>query len=221
MEQNKIKIATSTPHQLGKLSEHYESGGRGPGAVSGGQGDPGGVSYGLYQLASKTGTAADFVKTEGAPWAKELAGIPGSAAFSAAWKAIAARDGERFAQAQQDFIARSHYRPVVQAVLAATQHDLDARPDAVRDACWSAAVQHGAAARLLTGAVGDADALATRGQIDHDRATITAAYKRRSAYVRAIADKSRGAVRQTLMNVVEKRYPSELSAALAMLALLR
>ena len=59
-------------HQLGALSERYESGGRGCGTVSGGQGDPGGVSYWLHQLASKTGTVAAFLKAEGARWAAEL-----------------------------------------------------------------------------------------------------------------------------------------------------
>lgn len=217
MEQNKIKVEGRVSHHLGALSEHYESGGRGPGAVSGGQGDPGGVSYGLYQLASRIGTVADFIKTEGARWSGELADTPASPAFSAAWKAIAARDGVSFARAQQLFIERSHYRPVVAAVRAATGLDLDRCADAVRDACWSAAVQHGAAARLLIGAVGDADGSAARGTMAHDRAIIEAAYRRRSAYVSAIAEKSSAAVRRTLKNVVEKRYPHERSTALAML----
>src|SRR5262249_46471025 len=42
---------------LGSLSEKYESGGRGPGTVSTGKGDLGGVSYGTYQLSSKVGRA--------------------------------------------------------------------------------------------------------------------------------------------------------------------
>ena len=37
---------------LGQLSEKYETGRRGPGTVSGGQGDAGGVSYGSYQMTS-------------------------------------------------------------------------------------------------------------------------------------------------------------------------
>lgn len=41
--------------ELGKTSEHYESGGRGPGVVSSGKGDHGGVSYGKYQFSSKMG----------------------------------------------------------------------------------------------------------------------------------------------------------------------
>jgi hypothetical protein len=43
-------------HRIGAIAERFESGGRGPGTVSSGAGDPGGISYGTYQLASRTGT---------------------------------------------------------------------------------------------------------------------------------------------------------------------
>src|SRR5215211_8493937 len=46
---------------LGALSAKYETGGRGPGTVSTGAGDPGGVSYGSYQMATKMGTVARFI----------------------------------------------------------------------------------------------------------------------------------------------------------------
>ena len=52
---------------LGKLSAKYETGGRGPGTVSTGAGDRGGVSYGSYQMASKLGVATRFVKQTGFP----------------------------------------------------------------------------------------------------------------------------------------------------------
>lgn len=69
--------------RLGALSERFESGGRGPGTISGGESDPGGVSYGTYQLASRTGTAARFLANEGARWAQDFAGyVPGSENFS-------------------------------------------------------------------------------------------------------------------------------------------
>src|SRR5690606_14182281 len=38
---------------LGSLSSKYETGGRGPGTVSSGRGDAGGVSYGSYQMTSR------------------------------------------------------------------------------------------------------------------------------------------------------------------------
>ena len=64
-----LSPASTVPaaHRLGALSERFESGDRGPGAVSSGQGDPGGVSYGIWQLSSRAGTAAAFAASEGAP----------------------------------------------------------------------------------------------------------------------------------------------------------
>jgi hypothetical protein len=206
-------------HRLGTLSEKYESGGRGPGTVSDGKGDPGGMSYGLFQMASKTGTVAAFLGSEGARWAAEFGkAAPGSASFTATWKAIATREAEVFAEAQRGFIERSHYRPAVGAVFKQIGLDLNARADAVRDAVWSVAVQHGGAAEILAQAVREAEAVIARGQPGYDRALLEAIYPVRSAYVRRIADRSVPVVRQTLMNVIERRYPDELGAALAMLA---
>ncbi|MEP7222151.1 MAG: hypothetical protein ABI673_05725 [Novosphingobium sp.] len=210
--------ACPAPHRLGTLSERYESGGCGPGTVSGGVGDPGGVSYGLFQLASRTGTAARFLAAEGKRWAARFgSSLPGSAEFSATWQDIAAHEGETFAEAQRLFVARSHYRPAVLAVQVATGLDLDARADAVRDAVWSTAVQHGSAARLLCAAVAEADQSGPRTDAAYDRALIEAIYRQRSDYVSALAQRSGPAVRRTLMNVAQRRYPDELAVALAML----
>ena len=140
--------------KLGSLSERFESGGRGPGTVSGGVGDPGGVSYGTYQLSSRTGTAARFMDNEGAAWALDFGkAAPGSAAFSQCWREVAEREPDGFGQAQHAFIERTHYRPAVAKVLEQTGLDLDARHPAVRDAAWSVAVQHGGAAGILVDAV--------------------------------------------------------------------
>ncbi len=210
--------SSAHPHRLGSLSEHYESGGRGAGTVSGGQGDPGGVSYGLYQLASKTGTAKAFVLHEGAPWAAQLSAAPGTAAFTAAWKAIAASEGAAFGAAQHAFIKRSHYAPAVAAVLAANHFDLNSRPNAVRDAVWSTAVQHASAPGLLKAAVTKADPKAARGTLEHDSATIEAIYLGRTALVSTLAQNaSKPAVHQTMLNIIANRYPDELAAALAFL----
>src|SRR4051794_2082524 len=75
---------------LGKLSEKYESGNRGPATVSSGKGDPGGVSYGTYQLASKVGRADAFVKKYYADEFKGLKG--GTPEFTARWKELAEKD---------------------------------------------------------------------------------------------------------------------------------
>ena len=203
-------------HRLGSVSERFESGGRGPGTVSGGQGDPGGVSYGTYQLASRTGTAAAFLRGEGARWAALLCDAPGTPGFSAVWKDIALREAAAFASAQHAFIERTHYRPVIKAVAAGLGYHLSQRHAEVCDAVWSAAVQHGGAAGLTKTAVTDADGKTSRATAAHDRAFVEALYRRRNEYVRAIAARSGAAVRRTLTTVAHRRYPQELAAALAL-----
>ncbi len=214
-----LSAAPPPRHRLGQLSERYESGGRGPGTVSSGLRDPGGVSYGLYQLATKTGTVASFMAAEGVRWSREFLGkAPGTPAFSAAWKAIATREPAAFAEAQHAFIERSHYRPAVAAVKARTGLDLDARADAVRDACWSCAVQHGGAVRILVRGVEAADRAQGRGEAGYDRALVQAIYAARSDYVRKLAETADTGTRRTMLDLAGKRYPSELAAALAMLS---
>lgn len=203
--------------RLGKLSEQFESGGRGAGTVSSGRGDPGGVSYGIYQLASRTGTAARFVESEGEPWRHEFAGnAPGSNAFSAAWRAIAKREPAAFAHAQHAYIERTHYRPAVEAVRARTGLNLDQRHQAVRDATWSVAVQHGGAAKILVRAIGKADAEHARDGAHYDRVLVERIYAERSRYVLRVAARSASGAARTLRSIVQNRYPTELAAARAM-----
>lgn len=214
--------ATTTPappeRRIGALSERYESGGRGPGTVSTGRNDPGGVSYGLYQLASRTGAVAAFLAGEGARWAAEFgAAPPGTPAFGATWQAIARRQPAEFARAQHGFIARTHYQPVAAAVLARTGLDLAGRSAAVQDVCWSCAVQHGAAARLISGAIAVTDAQVARGAADYDRWLIEAIYAARSDHVRRLAARAAPGPAATLRGLAERRYPAERAAALAML----
>jgi hypothetical protein len=207
-------------HRLGALSEAFESSGRGPGTVSGGRDDPGGVSYGAYQLASQTGTCAAFLRAEGKPWAGEFGShAPGSAAFSAAWKAIAAREPDAFRRAQHAFIERTHYRPVVDAVRERTGLDLDRRADAVRDAAWSCAVQHVKAAAIVIDAIDTADRAADRSDPGYDRQLIEAIYDARAAYVARLArnPKLKPGERKQLVAITQARYPKERAKALAML----
>jgi len=213
---NRDDAAAKKP-RLGGLSERFESGGRGPGAVSSGKGDPGGVSYGTYQLASRTGTVGTFLANEGAPWGVEFGNLrPGTEEFSAKWREIASRDPDRFADAQHDFIRRTHYLPVVTAILTQTGFDLDSRHQAVRDAVWSVAVQHGGATRILKSAVSQMDEVLTRDHPAYDRRLVKAIYAQRSAYVLRVAGRSGPAARNTLESITRTRYPEELKTALAM-----
>lgn len=208
-------------HRIGAIAERFESGGRGPGTVSSGSGDPGGVSYGIYQLASRTGTLGRFVSAEGARWADALAagGKPGTAGFSAAWKAVARRDSAAFGAAQHRFIARTHYAPAVAKVRAARGLDLDARHVAVREATWSTSVQHGGAATILTTAIDMARAGGGDDGAAFDRRLVDAIYDARGAYVLRIAASPRLTPREAaqLRSIVANRYPAERKAVMALL----
>ena len=126
--------------QLGQTSALFETGGRGAGAISSGIGDFGGKSYGTYQLSSKVGTLQDFVKNGG--YADKLTARAGSREFDEQWKALAEND-PAFAQAQHDYIKRTHYDKAAESLKGAGI-DLSGRGKAVQDMLWSTSVQFGA-----------------------------------------------------------------------------
>ena len=80
--------AAKSNSNLGQLSIRYETGGRGPGTISSGSGDAGGVSYGSYQMTSRGGgTVGRFVADPAFPFKDRFAGLaPGSPEFTAAWR---------------------------------------------------------------------------------------------------------------------------------------
>ena len=214
------KPADAVAAKLGALSEEFESGGRGPGTVSGGHHDAGGVSYGTYQLSSKTGTCRAFMRREGKAWEAEFGDhAPGSPGFSAVWKAVAAREAEAFARAQHAFIERTHYRPVVKAVRDRKGLDIDLRTHALRDVAWSCAVQHARAPDILIDAIDATDTVTARTDPGYDRKLIEAAYAKRIAYVLKVAsnDKLSAGTRNQLISITRSRYPAERAKALAML----
>ncbi len=132
---------------LGRLSEKYESGGRGPETVSTGVGDPGGVSYGTYQLASALGNADRFVDQYYPSKFKGLKG--GTPEFTEAWKKLVAKDPEEFHRNEHEFIKRTHYDPQAKLLEAELGIDLDHRSAALRDVVWSCAVHHGPNSKLI------------------------------------------------------------------------
>ena len=139
---------------LGALSAKYETGGRGPGTVSTGAGDPGGVSYGSYQMATKMGTVARFVAQAGFRWAKDFQGLtPGTAQFTAVWKRIAADQTDDFQHAQHTYIKATHYDLLCAKVLSENKVDINTRSRAVQDVIWSTAVQHGGATPIIGRAI--------------------------------------------------------------------
>jgi hypothetical protein len=168
---------------LGSLSRKYEIGDRGPETVSTGAGDPGGVSYGSYQMTSRGGgTVLRFVRDDNFPWRRRFAGLaPGSKEFSARWKALAAEVPEAFFEAQHAFIERTHFAPLVRRIRSACGLDVTSHSHALQDAVWSTAVQHGPNSMVMN------RALAALGWIDTlppddlggDRRLISAIYAER------------------------------------------
>jgi len=147
--------------ELGESVKQYESGKEGvatvsSGKVAGGQPDPGGVSYGSYQLSSISngkvgGTVVEFLNSpEGSKFAPHFSGLtPGSAEFSKKWKELAAANPAGLHQAEKTFIYRSRYLPV--AKIAASK-GFDMTNPAIQDAVWSGSLQHGRFRKVLEGA---------------------------------------------------------------------
>lgn len=137
--------------QLGWVSERFESGNRGVGTISTGRGDRGGVSYGKHQLATNTGTMAEFLR-----WAPEygaqFAGLtPGTPEFNAKYRQVVERDEQGFGAAQRRFMIATHYEPEM-AKLKAAGFDLSGRGASVREAVFSTATQFGGDASKLIAA---------------------------------------------------------------------
>ena len=145
-EATETSLITNENYQipLGSLSGKYESTGA-PGSVSSGKGDPGGVSYGAYQMTSKGGgRVAEFLNSSsGSPWAAEFENlIPGSEEFSAKWRIVADREPDTFLMAQHDFIKKTHYDPYI-IKLGSMGLDVNSRSHALKEVIWSTSVQHG------------------------------------------------------------------------------
>jgi murein DD-endopeptidase MepM/ murein hydrolase activator NlpD len=202
---------------LGELSAKYETGGRGPGTVSTGSGDPGGVSYGSYQMATKMGTVARFVGQAGFQWAADFQGLqPGTAPFTAAWKRIAAAETAAFQSAQHAFIKKSHYDLLTAKILGDDSLDVNTRSRAVQDVCWSTAVQHGGGTSIFHRAI--VNCTAKPADANFDEQLIRAVYAERG---RKKPDGNLAYFSKSSPSVqagVSKRFINEMQDALAMLA---
>ncbi|MEK6284555.1 MAG: LysM peptidoglycan-binding domain-containing protein [Acidobacteriota bacterium] len=165
---------------LGKLSERFETSGRGPGTVSGGEGDPGGPSYGSYQMTSKPGggTAKRFVRQPGFAFVENFRDLdPGTPAFTAAWKNLAATHAEAFQESQHAFIKKTHFDPLVNKIKTENGLDVESRSGTLQDAVWSTSVQHGSGSSIVGAAIGAVRV--TREDAGFDGALISAIYAER------------------------------------------
>lgn len=202
---------------LGALSAKYETGGKGPGTVSTGAGDFGGVSYGSYQMASKMGVPTRFVTQPGFPWLRDFANlVAGTAQFTAVWKRIAAEQPDAFQKAQHAYIKKTHYDLLAAKILSDDNLDVNTRSHALQDVVWSTAVQHGGATPIVHRACASLSCKQT--DPDYDEQLICAIYaergRRKPDGNLAYFSKSSSSVQTGVAN----RFKNELKDALSMLA---
>ncbi len=209
-------------YDLGGLSTYYETGGRGPIAISGGQGDPGGVSYGSYQFTSQTrqkhgepiigGRVKEFVSWSGFPWPNAFEGLtPGSLEFSDKWRELVKSDESKFHDAEHKFTRETHYDIQIKAIEVFARVDMRYHSHALNDVIWSTCVQHGPSTDVITTAMSSLEPpTETR---DYDVKLIDAIYAERGRknsdgkLVRFIHSSSHG------QENVAKRFVSERAKA--------
>lgn len=138
--------ANSVTYQgLGDIAAKYE--GSGPGTISSGIGDAGGMSYGSYQLSR--GNVSGFLNKSG--YSNQFDGLkPGSAEFNTKWKEMA--QDPAFAKAQNDYISETHYKPLVDK-LTNQGIDLKGKGQAVQEMLFSTATQYGPNTNVVTQAL--------------------------------------------------------------------
>jgi murein DD-endopeptidase MepM/ murein hydrolase activator NlpD len=210
-------IGKAIAEVLGTLSAKYETGGRGPGTVSTGSGDPGGVSYGSYQMATKMGTVTRFVTEAGFPWLQDFRNLTaGTAEFTAVWKRISANQTDGFQEAQHAYIKKTHYDLLVAKILSDDNLDINSRSRALQNVVWSTAVQHGGGTPIVHRACGNVSCSQT--DPNYEKELICAIYAERG---KKKPDGNLAYFSKSSPNVqsgVAKRFTNEEQDALTMLA---
>lgn len=189
--------------ELGILSKKYEAPG-GVGTVSTGVGDPGGVSYGSWQLSTNAGTLGAYLK-DTPNYAKFFGNAkPGTPEFTQRWKEIAKADPKGFEKSQHDFLYKKNFKGVLDY---ATSKGIDTNSKTIQNVLWSQAIQHGLKGNktIINNALKDVDP-------KNNEEVIKAIYQSRSSYVNGL--KMDGRTKASCI----KRYKNEGSDALAMLA---
>ena len=181
--------------KLGFISAKYESGGNG-GSVSSGNGDAGGVSYGISQFSSKVGSADNFVS-----WLKQTNPKMASAfknfkagtnEFSNAWKQTFSQYGDAFTDVQSQYTYANYVEPL--AKLAKQKTGIDyTRSSALMELLYSTAIQFGSGSLGLS-ALGNATASMSDAEI------VNASYDKKIANYKSYFKSSSPAVQESVKN---------------------
>ncbi|MCL1880219.1 MAG: hypothetical protein FWF71_06370, partial [Actinomycetia bacterium] len=197
---------------LGALSALYESNGN-PGVIGNTAGDPGGKSYGAWQLASNEGSVAAFIswlKSANPSYASTLSqafaadGYRYGSNFDAAWRRLAANDSSGFLSLQRSYIKTEYYDKASRLLLSQYGFNVNSRSFALRNVLWSTAVQHGPYGAPLI--------FSRAGLNGSDRDIINRVYNERSK-VSIYFPRCSVSVQNSVLN----RFKAERQAALAML----
>lgn len=201
------EAAALTGNKLGFISAKYETGGWNPGLVSSGAGDYGGVSYGIPQFSTNTGSAAAFVK-----WLKQTNpemgsyfgnAAPGSSEFGNAWKQVYEKYGDQFGEYQTQYAYDSMVQPLIQLAKEKTGIDYSRSP-ALRELVYSTAIQFGGGSLGLS-ALGNVSA----DMSDED--IINASYDKKINNYRSFFKSSSGAVQESVKNRFMNEWKDVLS----------
>lgn len=201
-------LEVDTGSDLGVLSAKYESNGD-PGAISNTPGDPGGKSYGAYQLASNEDSVNSFLK-----WlkvnnseyyqklitAKQDDGDTFGTSFDKAWQQIAEADQSVFLNLQHSYIKYAYYDPLAKKLKDEYGFDINTKSKALQNVFWSTAVQHGYYAIEI---------FVAAGLSGNDEQIINGVYDERKLYLNGCSE-------QVKRSVIS-RYESERKDALNML----
>jgi murein DD-endopeptidase MepM/ murein hydrolase activator NlpD len=196
---------------LGKMSEKYETGGRGSGTV--GWDKVGGTSYGKYQIASKVGAMKDFLKfaeqSGRGDVAKKLrdAGAESDTGGTSGksvdvWKQMAA--GGELGDLEHQFIKKRSFDPAMAGVKDPKLKKMIEGNKGLKEMMWSTAVQHGGG-----GASGIMNKVYKEGMSQED--LVKAVYAERGTRF--------GGSTEEVQKSVKNRFVSEQGDVMAMLGM--
>jgi len=202
-------------NNLSSLSAKYESSGN-AGTIADNQGDPGGKSYGAFQLASKRGSVSSFLiwlynvdkkLYDRLSIARNADGGYGLN-FDSNWTQIANEDQKYFYTLQYNYIKQSYFDVVINN-FKAKNIDFTKRTKTLQNVIWSTVVQHGTGGAINL--IGKLD-LNLKENLADDSNLIKQIYNERRKVDIYFESSSQG-----IKNAVYNRFISEEKDALAML----